>query len=234
MDIGSYIAASGFISNQKIVPTIAHNMANAPTIGFKAALSSREAVPFSPQDAGPQGDTPLAFVRLLPPMASRIQGPMEQTGRSLDLALHGENAYFRIKTPQGSMPTRDGHFQVSPDGILMSQTGSPVQDEKGNEIHLGDAKDLRGQGKDVRFLEDGSIVVNNRTVGRLMITNKAGGPLKEDDYQIWQGYLEGSNVSAVKEMVKLLEVLRSNQTFSKLIQGYDEIEQKTINEVGRV
>jgi flagellar basal body rod protein FlgG len=67
-----------------------------------------------------------------------------------------------------------------------------------------------------------------------MIVDEKGRPIKEEDYRIAQAHIERSNVNSFEEMVTLMEQFRNHGSYLKLIKGFDDLEGKTIQELGRV
>lgn len=226
MDIGAYIAASGAITNERTLEYITHNLANASTAGFKESTAHMEAVPFSLPRTDPAGSESLAFVQMKPPVIDKEQGMVKETGRALDLAIEGEGN-FQVQTPGGVRSVRDGRCRLTPTGTLVSTNGYPLLDDKGKEIVV----DRR---KRTDISENGEIRSGERRLGRLMIVDEQGKPVKPEAYRVSQGYLEKSNVDPMQEMVGMLEQLRNHQSYLKLIKGFDELEGKTIQEMGKV
>jgi flagellar basal body rod protein FlgG len=226
MDIGAHIAASGAILNQKMLEQVTHNLSNASTPGFKKRMMQAEAFPFSLQRDGSMASDSLAFVQGRPPVSSREQGMVEQTGRALDLAIEGKG-YFQARTPQGIRPVRDGRLRLAPDGTIVTREGHPVQNDSGGSMQV----DLR---KKTEISPDGEVRSGERRIGRLMIADEGGRPLDPTTYRIAQGHLEMSNVNAIEEMVKMLELVRNHGSYVKLMKSFDELEGKTVQELGRL
>ena len=227
MDIGAYITASAMKNNQKVLSSIAHNMANSLTPGFKGEMARLASVPLAVSDeASLQGMTPLAYVQLLPPVTNDKQGVMEKTGRKFDLAIKGDG-YFQVRTREGLQKSRGGSLQVNPEGILVDREGRPIMGDDGKKIEIGD------QGGDIMIRSNGEILEDGEEMGSLLIVNKNGKPAREGDFGVWQGYLEMSNVNSVEEMIRMMEVMRNNESCTKMIRAFDEIEEKLIREVGR-
>ena len=226
MDVGAHIAASGAIANEKILEHVTHNLANASTPGFKKRLMQLETVPFSfPRHVGAGSDS-LAFVKMKPPVLHMEQGFVEQTGRDLDLAIEG-NGHFQASTPQGVRSIRNGRLRLTPDGTIVTKEGHPVLDDQGNKIQLDHRERME-------ISENGEIRQGERRIGRLMIVDEKGRPVKEEDYRIAQAHLERSNVNSFEEMVTMIEQMRNHESYLKLIKGFDEMEGKTIQDMGRV
>jgi flagellar basal-body rod protein FlgG len=173
---------------------------------------------------------------------------MQQTGNRLDLALNGKG-FFSVESPDGPVYTRRGNFTLNPDGVLVTQEGWPVQGTSG-EIRL-DANNAGPSGLDVTVGEDGTVRVSGRDVGRLRIEDVSDtGSLSKIGYGYFkptdatvaaepemnlvaQGFLEMSNVEAVRSMTEMIEILRGYESYQRVIRSIDEANAKSINEVGR-
>jgi flagellar basal-body rod protein FlgG len=226
MDVGAHIAASGAIANEKILEHVTHNLTNTSTPGFKKRMVQLETIPFSlPRNDWAGSDT-MAFVQLKPPVIHKEQGVVEQTGRNLDLAIEGKG-HFQVSTPQGVQAIRNGRMRLTPDGTIVTKEGYPILDDQGNKVQV----DHRER---IDISENGEIREGERRIGRLMVVDEKGRQVEEEDYRIAQGHLETSNVNALEEMVTVMEQLRNHGSYLKLIKGFDELEGKTIQEMGRV
>jgi flagellar basal body rod protein FlgG len=225
MDIGAYIAASGAMTKQRILEYVTHNLANASTPGFKRVTAQVEAVPVNGAQARASGSDALSFVRLNPPVHIDEQGRVEPTGLPLDVAIEGKG-FFQVLAPEGTLSTRDGRFGTGPDGAIVSTEGHPVLDENGKELRVE-------AGKMIEITPDGGVRSGGAGVGRLLVADRQGTPLEEGEYRVHQGFLEASNVEPVKEMVRLMELMRSHDSYMKLMQGLGDLEEKLIQEVGR-
>ncbi len=226
MDIGAYIAVSGAIANERILDQVTHNLANASTPGFKERMIQLESFPFSVPGSDWTGSDSLAFVQSKPPVIDKGQGIVEPTGRALDLAIEGKG-YFQVRTAGGLRPVRDGRLRLHADGRIVTQQGDPVQNDQGKEIRV----DPR---KRVEISDNGEVRSGERKIGRLLIVDERGRPVKQEDYRIVQGHLERSNVNSMEEMVKMMELIRNYGSYMKVIKSFDDLEGKTIQELGRL
>ncbi len=141
MDKGVYTALSGGIAKSHELELIANNLANANTPGFKRDSGTfneyltdlrrndsveslpREIISSSSINGRPSGDK--SFVEMDGVYTDFRQGNVEKTNRKLDLALEG-GGFFEIMTPAGVQYTRQGNFNISPKGILVTGNGYPV------------------------------------------------------------------------------------------------------------
>lgn len=248
-----YMAAAAALAYEKRLEVIANNLANVTTAGFKrddvafqAYLTSAESVATAIDLPYPDGQAGESFWVTYESHTDFSPGPLQQTGNRLDLALNGKG-FFSVESPEGPVYTRRGNFRLSPEGVLVTQEGWPVQGT-GGEIRL-EASGAGPSGLEVSIGEDGTVRVNGRDVGRLRIEDVAGGLLKigqgyfaaadaaavpapPEEVRVAQGFLEMSNVEAVRAMTEMIEILRGYESYQRVIRSIDEANAKSINEVG--
>jgi len=250
-----YMAAAAAQAYEKRLEVVANNLANVNTAGFKrddvsfqAYLTSEagqaQAVqpPYSASQAGSN------FWIAYQSRTDFTPGPLKQTGNVFDLALNGKG-FFSAESPQGTLYTRRGNFTLSSEGILVTQEGWPVQGE-GGEIRAEGGRSSGPGGLAFSVGEDGTVRVNGRDAGKLRIEDfpqsgslvktgqgyfkaVAGGGETLEYSSIAQGFLEMSNVEAVQSMVEMIEILRGYESYQRVIRSVDEVNVKSINEVGR-
>lgn len=210
-----YVALSGQVAMDARLSTVANNVANMRTAGFRA-----ETVDFDSVYSDTRAER-VSFSTVADRHIERHAGPIEATGNALDVAIVGEG-WFGVQTPEGLAYTRDGRFKVNEAGDLMTLTGYGVVDEGGAPI----AVDVnRGA---LTIGADGTISQNGVTAGVLglydlpaeanlshfgdtaVLSDRPGEPIVDRAANgIRQGYREGSNVNPVKAMTELIEVQRS-------------------------
>jgi flagellar basal-body rod protein FlgF len=251
------VAASGALVQQMRLEVLSNNLSNINTIGFKEDRSVFSAyLPGSPEPI--KGISEMALVsgnqgslnRYLPSnfhvefegtKTSFSPGQLKHTGNELDLALDG-NGFFCVKTPEGVQYTRKGNFSLNKDGVLATHEGLPV---------LGNGGEIKIDGQNIVIDIEGNLSVDGKQVDTIKIVDfshpyaleKIGdtlftpinpGVTEEiaDRVQVSQGFVELSNVDAVKVMTEMIEVLRAYESYQKVIRCVDEITSKAINEVG--
>jgi flagellar basal-body rod protein FlgG len=254
-----YTAATGMDAQQTKMDTIANNLANASTTGFKKSRADFEDLMSetirAPREIDPRGGTqpaPLQVglgVRTVSTTRSFNQGDMVQTGNPLDAAIEGPG-FFRIQRPNGEYAyTRAGAFRVDADGRLVTQRGELVDPQI----------TVPREALDVTIATDGTISsrVPGRTepieLGRLELTmfpnpsgleaiggnlfvetSSSGPPIFGRPGELGlgslsQGFIESSNVKAVEEMVAMISTQRSYELNSKVIQTADQMLQRLTN-----
>jgi len=243
--MGSAISdvVSGALYHEMRMSTLANNIANISTSGFKEdrvafELNDPDAPPETTEASSPQesymGNPVHTYTNFDP-------GHIIATGNPLDFALEGDG-FFKIQTPEGVQYTRSGTFVMNAEGTLVTADGHAVLGEGGEILLGGDRIEVDGAG---------NIFSDGNQVGRLQIVDfpegagltKAGknafiaeGPDAEEqpaeNVVIMQGSIERSNVDAVKSMTEMIEVIRGYESYQKVIQFLNEANEKIISQVG--
>lgn len=241
---GLYIAGTGMLTQLTHQDVIANNLANVNTPGFK-----RSAVTTGPFNGilmrnVAAGGAPAIGAMPLGVEVTGIrqifeQGPINQTGNSMEMALVGPG-YFTVQTPQGNRYTRDGAFQLDGQGRLTNASGNLVLGTNNQPIQVGAGQmSVNAQGV---VTVDGQqrgqlqiVTLNPNTItpqGNSLMQGTVAGPAANT--QVRQGALESSNVSTVTEMVDLIATTRSFEAAQKALTAEDEALGDAINKVGVV
>ena len=234
MDNAGYIILSRMAAQLRATAVIAHNLANADTPGFQAVrpvfaehLSAARAA------ALPQGARDLHFTWDRATWRDTDSGPLRQTGNPLDVAIAGEG-YFAVETPRGERYTRAGRFTLSADGTIVDMGGHPVLSDAGRPLQIapGDT--------DLTIGADGTLTGRNGEIGRFRVVRFAdpqallaegdrlfaapagADPEPLDRPRLVQGALEGANVNAIVETVRMTEELRQFQFAVRLAEAENE------------
>jgi flagellar basal-body rod protein FlgG len=214
----------GTLAQESRLDIIANNMANVTTPGFKR-------------------DVPIFEGYMVKASKTDFsQGHFEQTENKLDLALSGPG-FFQVETPNGIRYTRDGSFTRNAEGQIVTLEGNPLV---GAGIVPNDVVDLN-------ITEDGRIFADDTEIGQVEMVEfddpsllakeghnnfvpktegLAGKPA--ENTTVAQGFVEKSNIDPVMESINLIDTLRTYEVFQKVVQTFQEADQKTINEVGRL
>ena len=230
MDRLIYTAMTGASAASHRQAVLANNLANASTNGFRAELSTFRAVPL-------QGEGLATRVFALEATAGHLDtaGPAQRTGRDLDAMAQG-NSWFAVQGLDGTEAyTRNGAFEISPQGTLLTGNGLTVLSDGGAPITLP-------VGASVSLGADGTISAKTdkqpaAAVGRLkMVTPDVQDPLKRGTDGLFRpasgdplpnsatarlssGVLEGSNVNAVETMVGMIQTARQFEVQMRLLQN---------------
>ena len=246
-----YMAASGAYYCEQKLDILSNNLANINSTGFKEEKPYFRVTEPPPEVAESllenniSAEDPTAPLwQVLESQTVFTQGGLRATGSTLDLALDGKG-FFCIQTPEGVRYTRNGSFTRNDAGELTTHDGLPVLGDGGNI-------QIDGGGR-ISVDETGNVSVGGVDVGQLRIVAfdqpnqlqrladglfappELGAQESEpDNVKVHQGYLEQSNVEAVRTMTEIIDVLRSYESYQKVIQQIDETEAKAINDVGQV
>jgi flagellar basal-body rod protein FlgF/flagellar basal-body rod protein FlgG len=244
MSSGYFAACTGLISRTQSLDTIANNLANVSTPGFRAshnvfssvlATTDQTGLSVLNQDANDYGV--LSGSRL-----DATQGALTPTGNALDFAMEGPG-YFAVQAATGTVYTRGGNFRVSPQGQLVTNTGDPV---------LGDNGPIAIVGQPVSVSPDGTISVNGAISGRLKMvefpstvavqsaggtyyTAPAGSAVAATNSQVRQGMLESSNVNPVTSVVELISAQRDVESMRRVLTMFHtEIDKIATQELPKI
>jgi flagellar basal-body rod protein FlgF/flagellar basal-body rod protein FlgG len=245
MNSGYYAACTGLIARTEALDTIANNLANVSTAGFRAShnvFSSLLVAHGDPdlsvlnQDANDYGV--LSGTRL-----DTSQGSLVPTGNELDLAVQGPG-YFAVQTADGTLYTRGGSFRVSPLSKLITAAGDPVLGDGGQPITI--------VGGSVSISPDGTISSNGAISGRLRLVEfapttqlkSAGGSYyiapansatPATQSQVSQAMLESSNVNPVMSGVELINAQREVETMRHVLTMINgELDKTAVQDLPRI
>lgn len=227
MENSLYIGLSKQVVLRENMDIIAQNVANVNTPGYRA-----QNMVFSEYIEDPRYmKEDMAFVLDYGQYQITDAGSLKETGNALDIALVG-NGFLGIQTGNGIQYTRAGNLTIDSDGVLRNARGLAVAKEGGGEIKIPD------NAKDVHIDQKGMVSTEQGQIAKLMVREfnnyqkldpQGNGlyateePGKEPEKTaIKQGYLEGSNVQAVVEMTRMIDVLREYQAVQNLMQSEHE------------
>jgi flagellar basal-body rod protein FlgF len=236
MDSGYYSACTALVSRTQELDTIANNLANASTVGYRAQRNVFSSIL---ADAGNATASPVNAAMnnygILSGTALDLsQGALQKTGNDLDVAIQGPG-YFVVQTANGPVYTRNGSFQVSARGQLVTSTGDAVMGDKGVITMLPGP---------VSISADGTISSNGAVTGKLQVVEfppntkltSAGGtyysaPAKTakpaTGSDVRQGMLESSNVNPITGMVELVTAQRSAEMMQRALSMFNSEIDKT-------
>lgn len=244
MDTLNYVALSHQMALRRRLDVIANNIANVDTTGFKRESAVFESYLTEQKDADVRSAREVNFVIDQGTGRDMTVGDLLNTDNPMDFALLTEG-YFSVQTEDGkTVYTRNGQFRRSDDGYLVTTSGDKV-------LTTGGPLELTAEDQNFAIAPDGTITTSTGTKGELAIVRfddpgrleKAGnsylsGPgairLQPEDINVRTGMLEGSNVKPITEMVEMIDVLRSYQSTTRLIDRYEDIRKRSIERLGRV
>jgi flagellar basal-body rod protein FlgF len=164
-------------------------------------------------------------------MTDDRQGPLTMTGGSFDFAIEGPG-FFLVLTPQGERLTRAGSFTPGPDGTLMAPDGAPLLDAGSTPISVPAGAMAVALASDGTLSADGIPLADVgifQPVNPLDLSRQEGTrfetPSGRDPVEfpkVVQGFLEGSNVSPVTEITRMIEVQRAYELGQNFLNTEDE------------
>lgn len=244
MDSSMMIGLSRQMTLRRSMDIAANNIANANTTGFKVEQPLLE-------DTAPRaaettdGADDISYVQDWGVMRDFRDGALERTERPLDFAIEGEG-FFTVEGEDGLLYTRDGRFTTDAQGQLSTADGKAVLDEGGAPIFL----DVYGSEPVVT--RQGAVTVDGVEIARLgvarfedlSVLEKTGEgrfrapddilPEQAEIPSVRQGFTEASNVNSILEMTNLMEISRSYQSVSKMIEDASELHRQAIRRLGDV
>jgi flagellar basal-body rod protein FlgG len=234
---GMYTAAAGMAAQQTRLDAVSSDLANVDTTGYKSArVAFRDLVYDDAQGYGAaKGVTIGAGSAATSIGRSTAQGALQDTGRSLDVALNGRG-YIQVKLADGTKAlTRDGNLEVAADGRLRLHTGQLL--EPAIKVPAGADEDA------IVIKADGTVSSNTTKLGQIalvdvpapaglqggpdntFVATRASGATRPaaTSTLLTQGVLEGSNVDVATAMTDMIEAQRAFQMASKAITTQDQI-----------
>jgi flagellar basal-body rod protein FlgF len=213
------------------------NIANVDTTGFKAErLRFLEGSAGAGTAEGKPDQRPATTI-------DYSQGAMQKSGNVLDMAINGEG-FLALQTKDGVAYTRDGRATLNENGELVSLTG---------EYILGRAGKITISGDDIQITENGAVRVDGNEVDTLKIVSfkepsaliklnarlyrnpdDVAGAREGEDPQVRSGCLELSNVQVIREMVEMINIQRTFESYQKTIQTIDEQDKASTSRIGKL
>jgi len=213
MNDASQIALSAQIALLRRTDIIANNIANMSTNGYKG-----EQLVFSEYLNRTNDGGIGSYVNPVGTVRNMSQGPITQTGNSLDVAIEGEG-FIAVQTPSGTRYTRNGHFQLDAQGELVTTQGNPILGASGAPIVVPNDSGT------ITIGYDGTVITKQGNAGQIQLASfqnpQALEPTGSDLYnatelpgtptstKLVQGALEQSNVQPIIEMTQLIETERA-------------------------
>jgi flagellar basal-body rod protein FlgF len=238
MDRLIYTAMTGASTTLDQHATVAHNLANVGTNGFRAQMDAIKSAPLP-------GPAKSSMVQVTDGRQASdfTSGPMQQTGRALDVAILG-SGWLVVQGADGSEAmTRGGALSVSSTGVLQTQSGLTVLGDSGPISIPIDASVTIGKDGTVSVLQSSVTPSLSTPVGRLKLVNppvsqiergqdglfrlSGGEPLTlAEDVTVSSGVLESSNVNVVDAMVKLISLGRQFDMNMQMLKNAESNEAK--------
>lgn len=250
MDPGVFAVVSSSLVQQRRLEILANNLANLNTVGFKSDTPIFQVGSVSELKGGEGvNNTVVEQTSWVDSATDFSQGPMTRTNNPNDVALNG-HGFFVLQTPAGVRYTRSGQFTTDSQGELVSKDGFQVLGKGGVPIRIEPSRIGRAG---MVINSEGEVRVEGQLLGQIDVVDfprpyrleKRGNSLFEaitpDQETIpvpntvfVQGSLEGANVGAIEQMVALIEVARLYESYQKILQSFDDMDNRAVNDLGRV
>jgi flagellar basal-body rod protein FlgG len=239
-------SGTGMVAQQYNLDVIANNLANVNTTAFKQQRAEFQDLMYQTfrSSGQAQNATQVGLGSLFASTASNFApGPQQPTGNPLDIAINGQG-FFRVQRPDGSIAfTRDGSFKMNAEGLLVTSQGYALEPNI----------TIPAEALNVNVAADGLVTVtlpDNQTpveVGTIQLAHfpnpaglvrighnlylqggasgdeQTGAPGENGTGVLQSGFLEGSNVQVVEEMVRMILAQRAYEINSKAIQSADDM-----------
>ena len=263
MQTGYYAAASGMVVQFNRLDTIANNLANVNTNGFKqdnvvigdfmsVYKEARDELPHANQtEDGAQflNRTMTKTPHIVDQYTNHSIGSMQKTDNSFDFALQKEGLFFLVKTPEGVRLTRDGGFVKNEEGVLTTKQGyevlpddyflaksniafsaedTIVEADKNGQLYTNIPNTFAQEPSKKLFIANPDNLNMLQKVGDNLYEYKGEEELKsiQDSGAVSQGFIEKSNVNAVRMMTQMIET-------NRLVGMYQKAMDTQMNEMNR-
>ena len=233
MENSLYVGLSGQVALEQRMALVANNVANVNTPGYRGQNPVFREFISDPK----RMKEDVSLVYGYGQYQSMEPGPVKETGNPLDIALIGPG-FIGIQTPEGTQYTRAGNFSINAIGELVTARGQKVADQGGGTINIPENATF------VTIDQRGIVSSDAGPIGNIMIAeftnyqnlDPVGNGLYKTDEQptpaaetkVIQGKLEGSNVEAVVEMTRMIEVSREYQAVQRMMQSEHERQRSAI------
>lgn len=234
-----YVGLSAQLALRRQLDTVANNIANMNTAGFRA-----EKVLFDAHLERTQDKRHVAYVIDRTSYTDMRAGKFEVTGNPLDVAINGD-AWLMVDTPNGPRYTRDGRLNLDGEGRLVTLDGHAVLDQGGGEIAV--PQDVAGR---IEILKDGTVGDGEQVFGQIArmrpqdvqtMMREASGLYSAPgafeaaiDAEIRQGVIEGSNVQPVVAMTELMSISRAYEQAKSMVENNDDTLRNAVRTIGRI
>lgn len=239
------IGLSKQVALRQSMDTIANNMANMNTAGYKSdeMMFEEYLMPVAKMNEHTGRDRTLSYVDTPGIYRDFAAGDMEQTGGELDVAISGEG-WLVVDTPAGERYTRNGQLKLNTEGTLVTTDGFPVLGDGGPLVFAANETN-------VTIAEDGTISSSEGAKGRLRLVsfeteealkkvgdtlfeaNEDAQPQPSENGRIMQGMIEKSNVNSLMEMTRMIETIRAYTSISQSIERSQKLREEAINQLGQ-
>jgi len=226
METAGYATLSRQTGLMREMQVVANNIANSATTGYR-----QEGLIFSEFIQSGPGQSSMSMSRANIRNTSMEQGSLTQTNGTFDLAIEGDG-FFMVETPMGERLTRSGAFSPNADGDLVTADGNRVLDAGGSPVFVP------GDAETIHIAPDGTVSADGSPLGQIGLFMPADkhtlvredgvmfrvdGDIEETDQaQILQGFVEGSNVNAISQVARMIEIQRAYEMGQSFLETEDQ------------
>jgi flagellar basal-body rod protein FlgF len=249
VDSGFYAACAGLRAQSQALEVAAHNLANLNTTGFRGQQATFQSLMATSRPTVPTllNLATNNFGVLQGTRLDMTAGNLEATGNPLDVGIEGDG-FFAVQTAAGIRYTRNGSFQVSNSGTLVTATGDPVL----SDFTQGAKSAINVPAGPISIASDGTISVNGAVAGTIQLvefspgtalTSEGGSMIAAPEGSatpvlapaIKQGALESSNVNSITSVVTLIGVQRQAEMLQRAMSLFDsELNRTATSELAKV
>ncbi len=223
---------------------VANNLANMSTTGFKSETPIFEdyVMPLARGGEYNGNSEGVRYVRDAALFRSFAEGPLNQTGNAMDMAING-GGWFVLEGPEGDLYTRNGNFLLDDQGRIVTSDGLPVLTEDG-PISIAEGE------SELNVTSDGLVTTSAGEKGQLrivefenqaLLVKQASGVFSGDGleaipataFRVTQGALEGSNVNAIGEITEMISVTRAYTKAAEILNSADTLRRRAIEVLGQ-
>jgi len=263
LDRGLYTATTGMLVQEIKLDYISNNLANVNTTGFKGNAGAVKSFPQMLvhrlndtylKVSGVEGNMDLRPMVGLSTMGSVVdeiatdfsKGTLSPTENKFDLAIDGQG-FFVIETPFGERMTRAGNFTINANKELVTKLGYRVMGENGpivldgKNFNVGEDGVVYVGAKSDEYLDKLRIVTvdDYKTIKKVghdmfMVPKEHQQPYAAKDYTIRQGVIEQSNVNTITMLRSMIDVMRTYEANSKVIQTKDSLLGQAVGEIAKI
>lgn len=238
------IALSQQVALKRQLATVANNLANMSTSGFKTEnlVFEEHVMPVASMDNAYSDSTQISYVSDTMLMRDYSAGGLKSTDNPLDVAINGKG-WFTVQTPTGDKYTRDGHFSLNSEGQLVNSDGFRV-------LVDGSPLAFEPDETDIAIASDGTISTNQGVKGKLQIAifemesvlqkegnnlfSSVDAPQTPEFISLAQGMVENSNVEPIEQMTKMIEIQRAYERTASMIEKMGQLKTSAIGKLAQV
>lgn len=257
MENSLLIGLSRQVALQRELDVVANNVANLNTTGYKgdSTLFEEYLMPVAREDNFPASDRRVSFVQDRATWIDMRQGPVDPTGNPLDVAIEGNNgnAFLVVQTARGERYTRAGSLQINAAGELVTMSGDQVLGTNGPIVFQGQDAAVAISGDGTISARDGGNANADALRGKLRLVSFDQPQLLQKDgdttfvapddadaqaaprsVHVVQGMIEKSNVNAVLEMTRMVEISRTYSAIAGLLTSQGQLRKTAIQQLAEI